>query len=176
VEHVLRNVVPFQLVMKGSKNLSHGNRVRDIEGTQSEECIDIREPINLLQQDYFNLFFDRLMPCVAGKKVWTSRDKMACAITDGGKITITDEAFTELRLLNYWDKWSANRPVKLTDARKGNCSFRDGATMPTNSSIQSATGSGRSVKQTNRRQCNWCFLTMQSNSMDLAPNKLGQGS
>jgi hypothetical protein len=28
VEHVLRNVVPFQLVMKGSKNLSHGNRVR----------------------------------------------------------------------------------------------------------------------------------------------------
>jgi hypothetical protein len=28
VEHVLRNVVPFQLVMKGSKNLSHRNRVR----------------------------------------------------------------------------------------------------------------------------------------------------
>jgi hypothetical protein len=36
--------------------------------------------------------------------VWTGRDKMACAITDGGKITITDEAFTELCLLNYWDK------------------------------------------------------------------------
>jgi hypothetical protein len=28
VEHVLRNVVPFRLVMKGSKNLSNGNRVR----------------------------------------------------------------------------------------------------------------------------------------------------
>jgi hypothetical protein len=27
-EHVLRNVVPFRLVMKGSKNLAHGNRVR----------------------------------------------------------------------------------------------------------------------------------------------------
>jgi hypothetical protein len=28
VEHVLRNVVPFRLVMKGSKNLSNGNPVR----------------------------------------------------------------------------------------------------------------------------------------------------
>ncbi len=28
VEHVLRNVVPFRLVMKGSKNLSHGNQIR----------------------------------------------------------------------------------------------------------------------------------------------------
>jgi hypothetical protein len=26
--------------------------------------------------------------------------------------------------LNYWDKWSANRPAKWTDARKGNCSFK----------------------------------------------------
>jgi hypothetical protein len=71
---------------------------------QAKAFIDIQEPINLLQQDYFNLFSNRLMPCVAGKKVWTGRDKMACAITDGGKITITDEAFTELCLLNYWDK------------------------------------------------------------------------
>jgi hypothetical protein len=54
---------------------------------QAKAFIDIREPTNLLQQDYFNLFFDRLMPCVARKKAWTSRDKMACAITDGGKIT-----------------------------------------------------------------------------------------
>jgi hypothetical protein len=91
---------------------------------QAKAFIDIREPINLLQQDYFNLLFDRIMPCVARKKAWTSRDKMACAITDGGKITITDKAFTELGLLNYWDKWSANRPAKWTDARKGNCSFK----------------------------------------------------
>jgi hypothetical protein len=91
---------------------------------QAKAFIDIREPTNILQQGYFNLFFDRLMPCVAGKKVWTGRDKMACAITDGGKITITDEAFTELCLLNYWDKWSANRPAKWTDACKGNCSFK----------------------------------------------------
>jgi hypothetical protein len=91
---------------------------------QAKAFIDIREPTNLLQQGYFNLFFDRLMPCVAGKKAWTGRDKIACAITDGGKITITDEAFAELCLLNYWDKWSANRPAKWKDARKGNCSFK----------------------------------------------------
>jgi hypothetical protein len=86
--------------------------------------VDIREPTNLLHQDYFNLFFDRLLPCVAGKKVWTSKDKMACAITDGGKISVTDEAFTELCLLNYWDKWSENKPAKWTDSRGGNCSFK----------------------------------------------------
>jgi hypothetical protein len=27
VEYVLRNVLPFQLVMKGSKHLSHGNNI-----------------------------------------------------------------------------------------------------------------------------------------------------
>jgi hypothetical protein len=91
---------------------------------QAKAFIDIREPTNFLQHGYFNLYFGRLMPCVTGKKVWTGRDKTACAITDGGKITITDEAFTELCLLNYWDKWSANRPEKWTDARKGNCSFK----------------------------------------------------
>jgi hypothetical protein len=30
VEHVLRNVEPFRFVMKGSKNLSHGNRIRHL--------------------------------------------------------------------------------------------------------------------------------------------------
>jgi hypothetical protein len=43
VEHVLRIVVPFRLVMKGSKNLSHGyqDTTYNIEGTQSEECRQI---------------------------------------------------------------------------------------------------------------------------------------
>jgi hypothetical protein len=91
---------------------------------QAKAFIEIREPTNLLHQGYFNLVFDRLMPCVARKKVWTGRDKMACAVTDGGKIIITDETFTKLCLLNYWDKWSANRPAKWTDAHKGNCSFK----------------------------------------------------
>ena len=73
-------------------------------GMQAEAFVDMREPTNLLHQNYFNQFFDRLLPCVARKKVWTSKDKMASVITDGGKITVTDKAFTELCLLNYWDK------------------------------------------------------------------------
>jgi hypothetical protein len=28
VEHVLRNVLPFRLVLKGRKHLSHGNRIQ----------------------------------------------------------------------------------------------------------------------------------------------------
>jgi hypothetical protein len=91
---------------------------------QAKAFVNIREPTNLLQQDYFNLFFDRPIPCVAAKKVWTSKDKIACAITDGGKISVTDKAFTELCLLNYWDKWSENKPAKWTDSRQGNCSFK----------------------------------------------------
>jgi hypothetical protein len=85
------------------------------------------------------------------------------------------------RLLNC-ASWTTGTSGPRTDQRNGRMRIketvflRDGATMPTNTSIQSATGSGRSVKQTNRRQWNWCFLTMQSNSMDVAPNELGQGS
>ena len=77
-----------------------------------------------MKQKYFNLFFDRLLPCVAGKKVWTKKDKMACAITDGGKVSVTDEVFTELCILNYWDKWTENKPAKWTDSRGGNSTFK----------------------------------------------------
>jgi hypothetical protein len=47
--------------------------------------------------------------------------------------------------------------------------------MPTNISIQSATGSGRSVKQTSQRQWNWSFLTMQSNSMERGTKRTWSG-
>ena len=97
---------------------------QETKEVQAQAFVNIREQTNLLQQDYFNLFFDRLLPCVAGKKVWTSKDKMACAITDGGKISVTDEAFAELCLLNYWNKWTKNQPAKWTDSRGGNCSFK----------------------------------------------------
>ena len=91
---------------------------------RAEAFVNMREPTNLLHQTYFNLFFDRLLPCVAWKQVWTSKDKMASSITDGGKITVTDEAFTELCLLHYWDKWAKHKPAKWADSRKGNCSFK----------------------------------------------------
>jgi hypothetical protein len=65
-------------------------------GIRVEAFVNMREPTDLLHQNYFNQFFDWLLPCVAGKKVWTSKDKMASSITDGSKITVTDEA-----LLSY---------------------------------------------------------------------------
>ncbi len=50
----------------------------------------------------FWLFFDRLVATIAGKKVWTNRDKVGEPIATGGKITIVDEAFTVLAIQNYW--------------------------------------------------------------------------
>jgi len=49
---------------------------------------------------------------------------MAHTITEGGKISVTDEAFTELCLMNYWDKWTKNESAQWTDARGGNAHFK----------------------------------------------------
>ena len=46
-------------------------------------------------------------------------------ISECGKVTVTDEAFTEIALRNYWDKWTKNnRPAKWTDSRGGNTAFK----------------------------------------------------
>ena len=90
------------------------------EKTTAEEFLNIRDQKNMDQQGYFNMFFDRLLPCVAGKKMWANKDKMASTISDGGKISVTDEAFTELCLLNYWDRWTGNKCAQWTNARGGN--------------------------------------------------------
>jgi hypothetical protein len=136
---------------------------------QAKAFIDIREPTNLLQQDYFNLFFDWLMPCLAGLKVWTGRDKMACAITDGGKITITDEAFTEFSLSNYWDKWSANRPAKWADAHKGNCSFK-GWSNDAYQQFDSVCNRIRAQRETDKSKA------MEMGFLDYAIKQYGRGT
>ena len=70
--------------------------------------------------ELFVLFFDVLVPCVAGKKVWTEKAKIKSTISNSGKVSITDEAFTELCILNYWNKWQNRGPAKWTDSRAGN--------------------------------------------------------
>ena len=65
-----------------------------------------------------------MVPCVAGKKVWTDRAKLVGPISAGGKVSITDEAFTELCILNYWDKWLYRGHAKWTDSRGGNSAFK----------------------------------------------------
>ena len=72
----------------------------------------------------FNLFFDELVPCVAGRKVWTLREKATKKISDAGKIvSVLDEAFTVLALTNYWDRWINNGTTKWTDSRAGNYQY-----------------------------------------------------
>lgn len=61
---------------------------------------------------------------MAGKKLWANKDKMATTISASGKITITDEAFAELCILNYWERWTSNKSAQWTDARGGNTHFR----------------------------------------------------
>ena len=75
-------------------------------------------------QEKFNFFFEKLVPCVAGKKLWTPRAMVKSTITESGKVTITDEAFTELCILNYYDKWIHNGDLKWTDSRGGNCNYK----------------------------------------------------
>ena len=64
------------------------------------------------------------MPCTAGRKFNTDRDKVAATISDGGKVNVTDKAFTELMLMNYWDKWQNHGHAKWADARGGNMQYK----------------------------------------------------
>ncbi len=67
------------------------------------------------------MFFNELVPCVAGRKVWTLREKATKKILEAGKIvSVLDEAFTILALRNYWDRWLNNGTAKWTDSRAGN--------------------------------------------------------
>jgi hypothetical protein len=75
------------------------------------------------QFNIFWIFFDRLVGNVAGRKIWTNKDKVGERITVGGKITIVDEAFTILCIENYWDRWFNQRKAKWTDSRQGNSQY-----------------------------------------------------
>jgi hypothetical protein len=69
-------------------------------------------------------FFYELVPCVAGRKVWTRREKASKLISQAKKIvTVLDEAFTILALENYWTKWFHHGSAQWTDSRAGNYQF-----------------------------------------------------
>jgi hypothetical protein len=71
----------------------------------------------------FWTFFDKVVPCVAGVKVWSTKVKISKTVTDSGCVTITDEAFTVLALENYWGRWFHKQPAQWTDSRRGNQQF-----------------------------------------------------
>jgi hypothetical protein len=90
---------------------------------QSDDFINVRQEQGIAK-DNFNVFFDYLVPCTAGRKCFTDRAKVISTISDGGKVNVTDEAFTELMILNYWNKWHNQGHCKWTDARGGNVKYK----------------------------------------------------
>ena len=64
---------------------------------------------------------DELVPCVAGQKVWTLREKASKLILEAKKVaSMINEAFTILALMNYWERWISNVMAKWTDSRASN--------------------------------------------------------
>ena len=56
----------------------------------------------------FNFFFNELVPCVAGRKVWTLRERASKLISEAKRVvSVLDEAFVILALTNYWDRWTS---------------------------------------------------------------------
>ena len=86
-----------------------------------EDFVNVRS--NLENKKGFFHFFDSFVAAVAGKKVWTPSVKVQMTITGCGKVTVSDEAFAEIVLLNYWDRWVNNGKTKWTDSRVGNVEF-----------------------------------------------------
>jgi len=70
------------------------------------------------------LFFDVLVGSVAGHRKWTGNMKKTQTITECKKVSISDEAFAELLILNYWDRWFDNQPARWTDSRVGNVEYK----------------------------------------------------
>jgi hypothetical protein len=76
------------------------------------------DPDGDLEALYF--FFDDLVPCVAGQKVWTLREKAIKLISEAKKVvSVLDEAFTILALMNYWERWTGNGTARWTDSKAG---------------------------------------------------------
>jgi hypothetical protein len=70
-------------------------------------------------------FFDDLVPCVAGRKVWTLHEKAIKLISEAKTVvSVLDEAFTILALMNYWERWTGKgKTARWTDSKAGNYQY-----------------------------------------------------
>jgi hypothetical protein len=57
------------------------------------------------KDDWF-WFADKVVECVAGKRVWGKQKTMNTLMET---VTASDEAFALLVLVNKWDKWKAEQ-------------------------------------------------------------------
>jgi hypothetical protein len=58
----------------------------------------------------FCYFFDHLVPCVAGRKVWTQREK-------------ANKLISEAKRKNFWKRWNNTGTAIWTDSRVGNYQY-----------------------------------------------------
>jgi hypothetical protein len=90
-----------------------------------EKITDVREMDPIGDFEAFCYFFDHLVPCVAGRKVWTQREKAKQLILEAKKVvSVLYEAFTlVLALKNYWKRWNNTGTAIWTDSRVGNYQY-----------------------------------------------------
>ena len=81
------------------------------------------DPYGDLEAFYF--FFHDLVPSLAGQKVWTLREKAIKLISEAKKVvSVLDEAFTILALMNYWERWTGNVTARRTKSYSGNYVYK----------------------------------------------------
>jgi hypothetical protein len=78
------------------------------EAYDKDELPDMKEIILLHEgnKDDWFWFADKVVECVAGKRVW-GKQKTMNTLTE--TVTASDEAFALLVLVNNWDKWKAEQ-------------------------------------------------------------------
>ena len=87
-----------------------------------DDFVDVRsDPGN---KKYFNEFFETFVTAVAGRRYWSKELKVHMPISKCDKIKVSDEAFAELLLINYFEKWKNKGKAKWTDTRSGNFTWQ----------------------------------------------------
>jgi hypothetical protein len=78
-------------------------------------------PTSAEAAEWMLLFYEELLPCCVGPKVWCPAAFVKDTISAGGIVTISDEAYVALCCDNYEPKWLHNAANgKYTNNRKGN--------------------------------------------------------
>ncbi len=61
---------------------------------------------------------------MAGGKVWTLPEKAIKLISEAKKVvSVLDEVFTILALMNSWERWTGNGTARWTDSKAGNYQY-----------------------------------------------------
>ena len=83
-----------------------------------EDFLNVRsDPEN--KKGFFH-FFDIVVTSITGKRKFSAQAKVSTTISGSGFVTVSDEAFAEVVVMNYWDRWFNKRTAKWTDACSSN--------------------------------------------------------